>query len=62
MRDWIGKKYWLVGASDGLGAALAHRISAAGAEVVVSARSAERLSALVDALPGKASWIRQSLE
>lgn len=53
---WQGKKYWLVGASAGLGAALAHKISASGAEVVVSARSQDDLQALVDDLPGKASW------
>ena len=56
MRDWVGKRYWLVGASDGLGAALAHKMSAAGVEVIVSARSEEKLSALVEALPGKASY------
>jgi NADP-dependent 3-hydroxy acid dehydrogenase YdfG len=54
MTDWTGKRYWLVGASEGLGAALAHRISAAGAEVIVSARSADRLAELVRALPGPA--------
>lgn len=54
MRDWQGKRYWLVGASEGLGRALAHRLSAAGAEVIVSARSVERLEALVQELPAKA--------
>jgi NADP-dependent 3-hydroxy acid dehydrogenase YdfG len=46
----------LVGASAGLGAALAHKISSAGAEVIVSARSEGKLAELVDALPGKASY------
>ena len=54
MTDWQGKRYWLVGASEGLGAALAHKINAAGAEVIVSARSAERLEDLVQSLPGRA--------
>ena len=54
MMQWQGKKYWLVGASEGLGAALAHKLSAAGAEVIVSARSADRLAELVSALPGRA--------
>jgi len=54
MTDWQGKRYWLVGASEGLGAALAHKINAAGAEVIVSARNAERLEDLVAALPGRA--------
>ena len=56
MREWVGKRYWLVGASDGLGAALAHVMSRAGAEVIVSARSADKLSALVTELPGRASY------
>ena len=56
MKEWVGKRYWLVGASDGLGAALAHVMSRAGAEVIVSARSADKLSALVNELPGRASY------
>lgn len=55
MRDWVGKRYWLVGASEGLGAALAHMMSRAGVEVIVSARSQDKLNALVAELPGKAS-------
>lgn len=54
MREWQGKRYWLIGASEGLGAALAHRLSRAGAQVIVSARSQDKLDALVDALPGEA--------
>jgi NADP-dependent 3-hydroxy acid dehydrogenase YdfG len=56
MRQWQGKKYWLVGASDGLGAALARRMSAAGAHVIVSARSEDKLRDLVDSLPNKGSY------
>ena len=55
MKDWQGKRYWLVGASEGLGRAVAHAMSRAGAEVIVSARSEDRLKALVAELPGKAS-------
>ncbi len=55
MKNWQTKRYWLVGASDGLGAALAHKLSRAGAEVIVSARSSDKLDALVEALPGRAS-------
>ena len=52
MREWQNKRYWLIGASDGLGAALAHTLNRAGAEVIVSARSEEKLAALVAELPG----------
>ena len=54
MRDWAGKRYWLVGASEGLGRALALQMSKAGAELVVSARNLDRLQDLVGGLPGKA--------
>ena len=57
MRDWQGKRYWLIGASEGLGAALAQIMSRAGAEVIVSARSQDKLDALVAELPGKASAV-----
>jgi NADP-dependent 3-hydroxy acid dehydrogenase YdfG len=55
MRDWTGKRYWLVGASEGLGLALARRISGAGAEVILSARSADRLAEAVAQMPGRAT-------
>ena len=57
MKDWTGKRYWLVGASEGLGRALAHIMSRAGVEVIVSARSQERLDELVAELPGKGQAI-----
>lgn len=57
MIDWQGKRYWLIGASEGLGAALAHKLSSAGVEVIVSARNEDRLKALVAELPGKASFV-----
>ncbi|MEM6477510.1 MAG: SDR family NAD(P)-dependent oxidoreductase [Pseudomonadota bacterium] len=47
MRKVRGKRYWLVGASEGLGRALALTMARAGAEVIVSARSKDRLDALV---------------
>lgn len=52
MTQWTGKRYWLVGASEGLGAALAHKLSAAGAHVILSARNADRLRDLATELPG----------
>ncbi len=57
MRSWSGKRYWLVGASEGLGREVAFCLSRAGAEVIVSARSEDRLKALVEELPGKASYV-----
>lgn len=57
MRELTGKRYWLVGASEGLGRALAFHLSRMGVEVIVSARNADRLAELVLELPGKASFV-----
>jgi NAD(P)-dependent dehydrogenase (short-subunit alcohol dehydrogenase family) len=38
LRDWRGRSVWLVGASSGIGAALALALSALGARVTISAR------------------------
>ncbi|MEL6565851.1 MAG: SDR family NAD(P)-dependent oxidoreductase [Pseudomonadota bacterium] len=53
--ELTGKRYWLVGAGDGLGRALAHQMSQAGIELVVSSRSEDKLQSLADELPGKAT-------
>ena len=55
--NWTGKTYWLVGASEGLGREVAQKIAAAGAKVVVSARSEDRLKSLVEEIGENASYV-----
>ena len=49
-----GQRYWLVGASDGLGAALAEALAARGIRLVLSARASDRLTALAERLGAEA--------
>lgn len=46
IRDWAAQRVWIVGASSGIGAALARELIARGARVAVSARSAAGLAAV----------------
>lgn len=57
MRSVSGKRYWLVGASAGLGEALAYRLAKDGAEVIVSARSEDDLKKVVTDIGGNASYV-----
>lgn len=50
--DWFGRRVWLLGASSGIGAALARALLAKGARVAVSARSPGKLVAVVGNAPG----------
>ena len=44
--DWKGRRVWLVGASSGIGAALATLLLERGARVALSSRSRDALDAL----------------
>lgn len=50
--DWRGQRVWLVGASSGIGAALARALAEAGASVALSARSEDKLRAVAAPLDG----------
>lgn len=49
--DWQGKSVWLIGASTGIGAALACALASRGAKLALSARGSDKLAALTDACP-----------
>lgn len=50
--EWAGRRVWVLGASTGIGRALAEALHARGAQVIVSARGQAALQAFVDAHPG----------
>lgn len=55
--QWHGRRCWIVGASTGIGAALALDLAERGARVALSARNEERLRDLAARLPAGASAI-----
>lgn len=46
VRDWVGRRVWIIGASSGIGAALARQLLEHGAHVVLSARREQQLHAV----------------
>jgi len=52
LRQWSGQRVWLIGASSGIGLALAEQLHALGAQVIVSARQAQALQNFTDQHPG----------
>ena len=56
IRDWRDKRVWVIGASSGIGAALASALLAQGARVALSARSAPGLTQIA-AAPGATALV-----
>lgn len=52
-RDWRGRRIWMVGASSGIGAAMARELLRRGARVALSARRHEPLTELARAFPNE---------
>lgn len=46
VRDWTNQRVWIIGASSGIGAALAHQLLASGAKVILSARRTNLLEGI----------------
>lgn len=55
--DWRGKRVWLVGASSGIGRAVAAQLHAQGAQVIVSARQQALLASFTQEHPGSEALV-----
>lgn len=53
MKDFKGKTAWITGASDGIGKELAIQLAKAGAQIILTARSIDKLTAVKDQLAGE---------
>lgn len=62
MKDLQGKTCWLIGASEGLGRAMAKQLHSEGVRLILSARNGERLQNLCDALPGAIALVMDATE
>ena len=62
MKDLQGKTCWLIGASEGLGRAIAQQMHNQGVNLILSARNGKRLQALCDALPGATAMVMDATE
>ena len=49
---WKDKQVWITGASSGIGEAFAREFAKAGARVILSSRSREKLQSILSELPG----------
>ena len=53
IKDWTGKRVWVIGASQGIGEALARALLARKAKVALSARGRERLEEIAETAGGE---------
>jgi short-subunit dehydrogenase len=58
IKDWRGHRVWIVGASSGIGAALARQLGEAGARLALSARREDRLQEIA----GENDWLLLPLD
>jgi NAD(P)-dependent dehydrogenase (short-subunit alcohol dehydrogenase family) len=51
VKDWKGKRIWMIGASSGIGVAAAHLLADRGASVAFSARRLDKLDSTITGVP-----------